>query len=48
MMNVVQAVTGNRLVPTIFIRGQIVPGGGSGLKHLGNLWAARGDIRAVR
>ena len=27
MMNVVQAVTGNRLVPTIFIRGQIVPGG---------------------
>ena len=28
MMNVVQAVTGNRLVPTIFIRGQIVPGGG--------------------
>ena len=34
MMNVVQAVTGNRLVPTIFICGQIVPGGGSGLKHL--------------
>merc|ERR1719470_386401 len=34
MMNVVQAVTGNRLVPAIFICGQIVPGGGSGLKHL--------------
>ena len=34
MMNVVQAVTGNRMVPAIFICGQIVPGGGSGLKHL--------------
>eukprot|EP00092_Neocalanus_flemingeri_P021411 GFUD01023214.1.p2 GENE.GFUD01023214.1~~GFUD01023214.1.p2 ORF type:complete len:156 (+),score=61.23 GFUD01023214.1:52-519(+) len=34
MMNIVQAVTGNRMVPAIFICGQIVPGGGSGLKHL--------------
>ena len=34
MMDVVEAVTGNRTVPQIFIRGQLVPGGGSGLKHL--------------
>ena len=34
MMDVVEAVTGNRTVPQIFICGQLVPGGGSGLKHL--------------
>jgi len=34
MMNVVSAVTGNRMVPAIFICGKLVPGGGSGLKHL--------------
>jgi len=34
MMEIVQAVTGNRMVPAIFICGQLVPGGGSGLKHL--------------
>merc|ERR1712098_357869 len=34
MMNVVSAVTGKRVVPTIFICGQLIPGGGSQLKHL--------------
>jgi len=34
MMDIVEAVTGNRMVPQIFICGQLVPGGGSGLKHL--------------
>ena len=34
MMDIVEAVTGNRMVPAIFICGQLVPGGGSGLKHL--------------
>merc|ERR1719384_968483 len=34
MMDVVEAVTRNRTVPQIFICGQLVPGGGSGLKHL--------------
>ena len=34
MMDIVEAVTGGRMVPAIFICGQLVPGGGSGLKHL--------------
>lgn len=34
VMNVVSAVTGNRMVPAIFICGRLVPGGGTGLKHL--------------
>ena len=34
MMDIVEAVTGNRMVPAIFICGQLVPGGGTGLKHL--------------
>eukprot|EP00092_Neocalanus_flemingeri_P063214 GFUD01076440.1.p1 GENE.GFUD01076440.1~~GFUD01076440.1.p1 ORF type:complete len:142 (+),score=46.20 GFUD01076440.1:130-555(+) len=34
MRNTMQAVTGNRTVPAIFICGRIVPGGGSGLKQL--------------
>merc|ERR1712012_58566 len=34
MMDIVEAVTGSRMVPTIFICGQLVPGGGTGLKHL--------------
>jgi len=34
LMNVVSAVTGNRAVPAIFICGQLVPGGGSGLRQL--------------
>ena len=34
MMDIVEAVTGHRTVPQIFICGQLVPGGGSGLKHL--------------
>merc|ERR1712098_393437 len=37
MMDIVEAVTGNRTVPQIFICGQLVPGGGSGLKHLPQL-----------
>jgi len=36
LMNVVSAVTGKRLVPAIFICGQVVPGGSGGLKHLAN------------
>ena len=34
MMDIVEAVTGSRMVPAIFICGQLVPGGGTGLKHL--------------
>merc|ERR1712228_450472 len=34
MMDIVEAVTGARMVPAIFICGQLVPGGGTGLKHL--------------
>jgi len=34
LMSVVTAVTGSRTVPQIFICGQAVPGGGSGLKQL--------------
>merc|ERR1711872_1102805 len=34
LMNVVSAVTGKRVVPAIFICGQLIPGGGSQLKHL--------------
>eukprot|EP00088_Acartia_fossae_P017999 TRINITY_DN20325_c0_g1_i1.p1 TRINITY_DN20325_c0_g1~~TRINITY_DN20325_c0_g1_i1.p1 ORF type:complete len:147 (-),score=25.52 TRINITY_DN20325_c0_g1_i1:30-470(-) len=43
MMNVVSAVTGNRMVPAIFICGKLVPGGGSGLKHL----ATTGQLKDI-
>ena len=43
LMNVVAAVTGKRVVPAIFICGQLVPGGGSGLKHLARSVRFLGD-----
>merc|ERR1712025_667632 len=43
MMSIVAAVTGNRMVPQIFICGQLVPGGGSGLKHL----AETGELKSI-
>jgi len=43
MMSVLSAVTGNRTVPAIFICGQLIPGGGSGLRHL----ASNGELVKV-
>ena len=43
LMNVVSAVTGARVVPAIYICGQLVPGGGTGLRQL----AAAGELTGI-
>eukprot|EP00088_Acartia_fossae_P022305 TRINITY_DN2354_c0_g1_i16.p1 TRINITY_DN2354_c0_g1~~TRINITY_DN2354_c0_g1_i16.p1 ORF type:complete len:151 (-),score=29.45 TRINITY_DN2354_c0_g1_i16:552-1004(-) len=43
MMNIVSAVTGSKTVPQIFICGEYIPGGGSGLRHL----ATSGQLETI-